>query len=230
MLNEAADDSYFAHVRSEIEPLLPDGATRVLEIGCGSGATLLWLKKRWPEAQTTGVDGYPPIKSVLEKNVDVAIIADLEEEIPVDGRFDLILALDVLEHLRNPEAVLLRLAESLEEHGRVIVSLPNIAHISILRDLVLRRRFAYKDSGILDRTHLRFFTEESAVALLRGAGLHVEKGVVNGLDGTKASIANKISFGLLKHYFVKQYVLVAGRSPVPGNLSWKESRRPSVGK
>jgi SAM-dependent methyltransferase len=203
--------SYFEHSRTEIAGLLPASPRRILEIGCGAGATLAWLKTRFPDAYTVGVDGYPPVLDTLTTRADLALIHDLEAPLPDLGGFDLILALDVLEHLRQPEQVLQHLTRILNTDGRIIVSVPNVAHHSVLRDLVLRRRFEYQDDGILDRTHLRFYTESSAIGLMNAAGLQVINGAVNGLAGPKTTLINRVTLGMFKHYFVKQYIMAGER-------------------
>lgn len=86
----------------------------------------------------------------------------------------MILAADVLEHLVAPEQLLQRLPEVLCPDGRIIVSLPNVAHVSVRLSLVLGR-FDYTETGILDRTHLHLYTFQSARRLLEGAGLRIEQ-------------------------------------------------------
>jgi 2-polyprenyl-3-methyl-5-hydroxy-6-metoxy-1,4-benzoquinol methylase len=222
MLAVAASTDYFEHSRQEIAPLLPAAPGRVLEVGCSSGATLAWLRARWPAAETVGVDGYEPIRDVLAQNADTAIIQNLEAPLPELGRFDLVLALDILEHLTDPATVLQGLVSRLNPGGSVIVSVPNVGHVSILADLLLRRRFQYQDAGILDRTHLRFFTEESAVGLMNAAGLIVQQGVVNGLSGRKSKLFNTLTLGLFRHYFAKQYIMLGTVSGNPqGSVNWR---------
>lgn len=210
---------YFGHTRKEIRPLLPDRAERILEIGCSSGQTLAWLKTIYPDARTVGVDGHQPIKDQIAANADEAVIHDLEQPLPELGTFDLILALDILEHLREPAVVLRGLAQRLTPGGRLIVSVPNISHHSILSGL-LKRRFEYQEAGILDRTHLRFFTESSAIALLNEAGLSVKAGVVNGLSRKKSRLLNALSFGMLKHYLVEQYIMAGEIGTDQAEVRW----------
>jgi SAM-dependent methyltransferase len=217
------NDGYFSHVRSEIEPLLPQTARRVLDVGCGEGATLGWLRRRWPSAILAGVDRDEGCVSRLAQVADLALQHDLETPLPELEPFDLILALDVLEHLREPAIVLGRLTGLLAPGGRIIVSLPNVAHHSVIRGL-LRRRFDYADAGILDRTHLRFFTERSALALMRDAGLSVEQGMTSGFSRRKPRRANKLTLGLFRHYLTEQYIMSAvldgaGQAP-PERLRW----------
>jgi 2-polyprenyl-3-methyl-5-hydroxy-6-metoxy-1,4-benzoquinol methylase len=97
---------------------------------------------------------------------------DKGAELPA-GPFDVVLCGDVLEHLADPENALARLTSAVAHGGWMIVSVPNVAHISIRVEL-LRGRFHYSDSGILDRTHLHFYTHESARTLVESAGLSVE--------------------------------------------------------
>ena len=206
---------YYQHVRSEIEPLLPDAAANILEVGCGAGPTLRWLKGKYPEARTTGVDGNAAIKDQLSTNADTALIADLDQPLVLSERYDLILALDVLEHLKSAEAVLERLTAALSEGGVLIVSLPNVSHLSVSLPLVFARRFAYADAGILDRTHIRFFVESSAIELMNAAGLEVVGGLVNGLHSVRTRLFDALTLGLLRHYFTKQYIMRVRRAGGP---------------
>lgn len=223
MLNTEADQSYFRWSRREIAPLLPaEAPRRILEIGCSSGATLAWLKGRYPQAETVGLEGFASMLEQVSQNADRAVIHDLEQPLPADlGRFDLILALDVLEHLRDPADVLKRLVPLLESGGRVIVSVPNLSHHSVVRDLIFRRRFAYQEAGIMDRTHLRWFTESSAVGLMNGAGLTVVAGVVNGWNKRRSKLVNTATAGLFKHFFAEQYIMAGVTGMGQKTVDWQ---------
>jgi methylase of polypeptide subunit release factors len=83
--------NYYDHVRREILPLLPKSASRILDIGAGSGATLGWLKTVYPDAETTGVEINPDLHSKLKQNADVAIIGDVDTCSPQLQTYDLIL-------------------------------------------------------------------------------------------------------------------------------------------
>jgi 2-polyprenyl-3-methyl-5-hydroxy-6-metoxy-1,4-benzoquinol methylase len=201
-------EHYYHFVRAEIAPLLPKYPMRILEIGAASGATLRWLKKLYPEAETTGIELNPALLPELRQNADIAIISAVEDCMHQLSSYDLILALDVLEHLPDSLGTLQKLCGLLERPlGQVIVSLPNVAHLSISMPLLFKRRFEYQDAGILDRTHLRFFTEASAVNLLNQAGLIVTRGIVTGLQGPKSRLLNRLSFGSLQHYLARQYIM-----------------------
>jgi 2-polyprenyl-3-methyl-5-hydroxy-6-metoxy-1,4-benzoquinol methylase len=214
---------YYHFVRHEIEPLLPNDATRILEVGAGAGATLRWLKGIYPKAETTAVELNPALLDELQRNVDVALIGPIEEKLVQLKTYDLILLLDVLEHLFDPIGTLRELSKLLEPGGQVIVSVPNIAHLSVSLPLLVQRRFAYQDAGILDRTHLRFFVEDTAVKLLNDSNLIVTAGLISGIQGPKAKLLDSLSFGLLRHHLAKQYVMLgrlSGIAIVQEKVQW----------
>jgi 2-polyprenyl-3-methyl-5-hydroxy-6-metoxy-1,4-benzoquinol methylase len=201
-------DAYYHHERREILPIVPRGATSILEIGAASGKTLRWIKTIYPNVKTTGVELNGELAEELSRNADTAIIGNIAECLPKLKNYDLILLLDVLEHLHNPTDVLRNLRKLLEPGGHIIVSVPNVSHLSVTIPLLVRRKFTYRDSGIMDRTHLTFFVEDTAISLMNDAGLKVTKGLVTGLRGYKAKLLNYLSLGLLRHHLTKQYIML----------------------
>ena len=105
---------YYHFVRREIEPLLPKDANRILEVGAGAGGTLKWLKTLYPKTETTAVEINPTLLGELRQNVDVALIGPIEETFPQLNTYDLILLLDVLEHLSDPIRTLRNLSKLLK--------------------------------------------------------------------------------------------------------------------
>jgi len=202
---------YYTFVRSEIAPLLPRAATRILDVGCGVGATSAWLKSLYPRSHTVGLEGNRALLPELARNVDEPHIVDLNGTLPDVGAVDLVLVLDVLEHLVNPEEFLRRIMGTMTEDGTVIISLPNVAHFSVSLRLFLLGRFDYADAGILDRTHLHFFYRDSALNLARGVGLEVEKGLMAGLLGPKTRFVDRLTLGLIRDRLTKQYIFSARR-------------------
>lgn len=206
----AMQETYFRHVRREIAPLLPETATRILDVGAGAGLTAAWVKSLYPGAHATAIEGNPAMEPELRRHVDDVRIVDLDGPLPDVGSPDLVLFLDVLEHLVRPEEVLKRLTSTLGRDGTVIVSVPNVAHASVSIPLLLGR-FDYRSAGILDRTHLRFFVRETAVALLESAGLSVVGGLRLGFDGPRTGLLDRLTGGALRDQLTKQYVLAAVR-------------------
>ena len=199
---------YYHWVRQEIKPLLPKNPSRVLEVGAGAGHTLKWIKALYPKTETTAVEINSALLQELRQNVDVPIIGPIDEALPQLKSYDLILFLDVLEHLSDPTATLRNLSKHLEANGQVIVSVPNIAHLSVSVPLLLQRRFDYQDAGILDRTHLKFFVEGTAIKLLNDANFIVTAGLVSGIQGPKSKLLDLVSFGGLRHHLAKQYIML----------------------
>jgi trans-aconitate methyltransferase len=212
-------DGYHDLVRREIAPVLPANASRILDVGCGVGATARWLRSLYPSAMTIGIEGEGDLKSKLAANVDEAIIHDLNEEPPDIGAPDLILFLDVLEHLVDPAVVLGRFASRLAPGGAVIVSVPNVAHPSVVLPLAMKGQWTYADAGILDRTHLRFFTYKTAVELVESAGFHIDAGLYSGLNGPKAKMFDRVTFGRFRSRMAKQFIMRGVRGEV-GRPVW----------
>jgi len=143
----------------------------VLELGPGSGAMTKVLVARGYEVTVVENDAQA-LQAMQALGVKM-IAGDLEQaqwlESLAGARFDAVLACDVLEHLRNPEALLLHLAGLLRPMGQLVISVPNIAYAGVLAAL-RNGVFDYADKGILDRTHLRFFTQRSMQTLLLDCG------------------------------------------------------------
>ncbi|TKR33578.1 class I SAM-dependent methyltransferase [Luteimonas gilva] len=149
-------------------------AMEVLEIGCSSGyvgATLVAKGHR-----VTGVELDPEAAEAARSALQEVFTGDADAFFRAhpDRRFDAILLGDVLEHMAEPGATLARCASRLTPEGALAISLPCVAHGSI-RAMLLEGRWDYADYGLLDRTHLRFFSYQGMLDLLAGAGLRIEK-------------------------------------------------------
>jgi SAM-dependent methyltransferase len=168
--------TYFQNIRREIAPLLPSQINNILELGCGSGNTMAWVKSLRHVRYSMGVELSATAAVAARKNFDELYVGDIEvapDSIFATHYFDTILALDVLEHLRDPLACVMRLSKRLQPGGVFIASLPNIAHYHVSLPLFLFGRWQYANEGLLDRTHLRFFTKQTATDLFHDAGLRV---------------------------------------------------------
>lgn len=145
---------------------------RVLDIGCSTGALGRALKSR--SNRVWGIEIDPQAAKIAERDLEQAVVGDLESMDVFShfeaGSFDVIIFADVLEHLRDPVAALQKVIPLLSAGGSIVVSLPNVAHGSV-RLALLEGRFEYRPLGLLDETHLRFFTRRSMEDLLRSAGL-----------------------------------------------------------
>ena len=169
---------YFANARdAEVVPLLPAAVERALELGCGEGATLARLKEQGLVRWTSGIEIAPDAAEQARAHLDQVITGNIESvpDSNLPDALDLVLCLDVLEHLIDPWVVVRRLKAKLRPGGAIIACIPNIRHLGTLGPLLLNGRFDYASSGTLDRGHLRFFTRASARALFEDAGLAVTR-------------------------------------------------------
>lgn len=169
---------YFGNVNPDLLGLTPVGAGRVLEIGCGEGALANAYKARSPRTHYTAVEVHGPAADMAERVVDRLLRGDFEtmaEEAVTEGTpFDVIVMGDVLEHMRDPEATLARLNRLLADDGHLVLSVPNVNHWTALFHL-FQGDWPTADSGLFDRTHLRFFTFTSLRRSLEQAGFRVLK-------------------------------------------------------
>jgi 2-polyprenyl-3-methyl-5-hydroxy-6-metoxy-1,4-benzoquinol methylase len=146
---------------------------RLLDVGAADGLLSRLLTAR--DWKVTGLEADPVAAAAGARHCERMIVADLDGGLPhLDGEFDAIVCADVLEHLRDPAAALLALRASLAAGGHVAISIPNVAHAWVRLSL-LAGRFDYAERGILDRTHLRFFTRRTLGVLVTGAGLRVTR-------------------------------------------------------
>ena len=159
-------------VRPQVVDLVPEGARRVLDVGCAAGALGAALKDRGP-VEVVGIELDPAYAARAREVYDRVIEADAQQVPAGLGRFDCLVAADVLEHLADPWSALEGYAAMLDPGCRAIVSLPNVAHWTTHAAL-LRGRWPRRPEGIHDATHLRWFTLRDAVELAEGAGLVVE--------------------------------------------------------
>lgn len=178
----AADDGY---VRFEGAPyhghrMLVDAVLahtqpgdHIFEGGISSGYLAAELAKAG--RRVDGVEIDPEAARRAEAVCERVVVGDLQELDMAELReqYDVLLFGDTLEHLRDPGALLARLRSRLRVDGRLVVSIPNVANWSMRLGLLFGR-WEYKDRGLLDRTHLRFFTKQTAVRLLEEAGFRVE--------------------------------------------------------
>jgi SAM-dependent methyltransferase len=165
-------EDYYNQARPEVAALVPPRCHRVLEVGCGCGELGRLLRRRGHHV--TGIELVPEMAERARRWLDSVVTADVERDgFPFPAAsFDALVFADVLEHLVDPWRVLREAVELLAEDGVVVASIPNVQNIDVLRRL-LRGRWDYRERGILDIGHLRFFTLHSIRALFVQADLTV---------------------------------------------------------
>ena len=203
---------YYGHARADILPLWPVPQARVLELGCGTGATLQMLRAGGLCSWAAGIEAHGPAAEAARAQVDLLMVGDAGAVVPdiAPASLDVLLCLDVIEHLVDPWAVLARLTPLLKPGGALIASIPNLRFYKVSLPLVVSGRWTYRDDGIMDRTHLRFFTWETIVHLVGSAGLAIDAVRTTGLDGKRnRQIWNALTFGRMRDLFIDRYILRA---------------------
>ena len=167
--------TYFEHPRSEMLAYVPAQARRVLDVGCGAGVFGAQLRQQ-RQAEVWGVEPDAQAAAQARGRLDRVFCATFDgcAELPA-GHFDCVVFNDVLEHMVEPEAALRRARPLLAPSGVVVASIPNVLEYNTLRDVLLHQDWRYVDAGVLDRTHLRFFTRKSMKRLFESAGYTVAR-------------------------------------------------------
>lgn len=165
---------YFCNPRYEVVERMPEGVTRLLDIGCGAGEFGRVMKAKGV-IEVAGFEYDARAADMARTVLDDVGSGDIENiELPFPKEhFDCITCCDVLEHLIDPWQTVGKLKSHLVPGGRLVVTLPNIEFFGVLQMLGMGR-WAYDTHGIMDRTHLRFFTKREIRAMLEGAGLEIE--------------------------------------------------------
>lgn len=213
----SAPVGYFASTRSDVLPHVPVVDT-YLDLGCGEGRFGEALKERRPGTTVWGVEPNATAAQAARGRLDQVVVGafpDCRDEIT--RTFDCVVANDVLEHIEDPWAACGELAALLQPGGVLVASIPNVRNFATLATLALQGRWDYVDAGVLDRTHLRFFTRATAVEMIEAAGL-----VVTSTHGAwplttvkmraLRAACRPLAPGLAREGRFRQYVVVA-RAP-----------------
>lgn len=180
--------SYYAQSRPEMRAILPPTRRRVLEIGCSEGlfsGGITDAEEKWgvEPTQSSAIKARTQLTRVIDKYFEEAKF-DLPKKY-----FDLVVCNDVIEHMADHEKFLTEIQEFMTNDGVLVGSIPNVRYYKNLFNILIAKDWEYTDSGTLDRTHLRFFTEKSLRRSLEKAGFDIEK--FEGING-------EVKFGMSK--------------------------------
>ncbi len=207
---------YFGNDRTEMQAFLPSSARVILDVGCGAGVFGAALKVARATAgvdlEVWGLERDPAAAELAAGRLDKVLCGDVEAvtaQLPT-AHFDCLVLNDILEHLAQPADVLRALRAHLKPGGHVVASIPNVRYFNNVVNLAVHGRWDYTDEGILDRTHLRFFTRGSMVDLLEDTGYAVRS--VTGINPTgsaKFKLANLLTLGRWADMRYLQFAVVA---------------------
>lgn len=196
---------YHDHPRPDVRALLePKGP--ILDVGCGTGALCSELSRSGVEV--IGIEPAVKAAKIASKRYSDVHIGPFEDFSPGDRRFSQIVFADVLEHMVDPWNALSRAARWLTDDGRVVLSIPNVRNWRVVFNLLVRGRWAYTDEGLLDRTHLRFFTRRESLQLAADAGLvatHIRPSFEHPILGAMSAL----SIGMADGFLALQWLIVA---------------------
>jgi 2-polyprenyl-3-methyl-5-hydroxy-6-metoxy-1,4-benzoquinol methylase len=201
---------YYENVRREMLKYIPRSVKTVMEFGCGSGNFSELIKNEY-RAECWGVEIHDYSAEIASEKLCKVINTDAHQalsEIP-DNYFDCIIFNDVLEHLQDPCSLLLNVKAKLNERGVVVASIPNVRFWSNLKALVIHGTWDYRDTGILDKTHLRFFTYNSLTKIFRQ--LRYDIVIMEGLGPTHSTtfkILNALLLNKLKDARYRKFACV----------------------
>ncbi|MDO8603482.1 MAG: class I SAM-dependent methyltransferase [Candidatus Omnitrophota bacterium] len=201
--------------RNEFLDLVPLGAKRLLDVGCGSGGLSSQLKEKGVEA--VGVEKDEKLCDLAKEKLSAAILGDIENlklNYP-EGYFDCIMYADILEHLVEPLNILEKHKVYLEKDGCVIASIPNVRYYKIILRLIFSGAWDYNDAGMLDRSHLRFFGLVNIVELFEKAGYEIVEIKRNIVAARGFRILNFILLNKLKNFLAYQYYIKAKKNRNP---------------
>ena len=216
---------YFENPRYDIQELIPNDSGRVLDVGCGTGLFGKILKENGAK-EVVGIEINKEAAKIAKNRLDRVIIGDIEEiNLPFNKEyFDYMVYADILEHLIDPWSVLKEHYKFLNKDGQIIVSIPNIRHVFIFKNLFLGD-WPYTNRGILDKTHLRFFTLKTGKKLIESRNYKIRsiKKIYRLWENPKSQnkilqginfIFSKIipHFPLLRDFFVFQYIFIGDKN------------------
>lgn len=171
----AAEDAYYHNPRHDLLPFVPTGIKRALDVGCGAGAFGATLKQE-RGAEVHGIEVVREVAEQARQRLDLVWNADALEQMRTlpSGSYDLVSFNDVLEHTVWPGDLLVEAQRLLLPSGTCVASLPNFRYWETFKPLLWDGEWEYTDAGILDRTHLRFFTRKSIERLFLACGFQIE--------------------------------------------------------
>jgi 2-polyprenyl-3-methyl-5-hydroxy-6-metoxy-1,4-benzoquinol methylase len=204
-------------VRRDILEHIPFSAKRLLDVGCSVGALGEVVARRNSGAQIYGIELDPEMAEIAREKLDKVYIENMDHFSLVqefaDEAFDCVVLADILEHLRDPWNVVHEAIEILEPGGVIVACIPNVRHIDTLFNLLVRGNWPYRDRGVHDRTHLRFFTRMNILELFSSPKLEVEKVVANYRILERPSSINRwakyFAWPGIRGFLAFQYIVVA---------------------
>jgi len=203
--------------RDDILKLLPGSAKKVLDVGCSIGVLGQQIKHK-NSAEVVGIEVNVQMAKIAERKLDKVIIGNIQkidlEDLLAPDYFDCIIFADLLEHLKDPWSVLKKCERFLNQNGVIISSIPNIRHYNTIINLFFKGYWPYRERGIHDKTHLRFFTLKNIKEMFQDAGLQIVKvernyPFIEDEQHLYDRLAKYLGLFLVKDFITFQFLIVA---------------------
>lgn len=210
--------------REDFLSFLPIGATRILDVGCADGGLSAGLRQKGLEV--VGVEKDKTACAKARERLSQVFLADIEKfDLPYPKEyFDCIIYADVLEHLIGPSALLKKHKDYLSDSGYIIASIPNIRYYKVILRLVIGGTWDYTEGGMLDESHMRFFTLININELFAEAGYEIVDIGRNIVAARGFKALNFLLFGRLKDFLTYQYYIKARKSKSGFSTTEKRQR------
>ena len=200
--------TYFCDPGEHLAQLINRSGLVVLDVGCGTGTAGNKLLQEGKAKCVAGIEMMPEQGEIARSVLDEVYIGDIEEMTFRwnEGYFDCFIFGDVLEHVSDPWRLLKRLRPFLADDGIVVASIPNVKHWPVIADLILHDDWRYAESGVLDITHLRFFTRKTAIRMFSETGYSVDT-IQPYFNGRRYSYTNQITFGAFAGFLAQRWLM-----------------------
>ena len=206
-------EGYYVQHRSEMLPFIPPHTKRMLDVGCAEGGFASLVLTQRPNIEIWGIEPVEQAAQKAQVRLTKVLCCGIEtaiDQLPA-GHFDCITFNDVLEHLVDPWAVLKMMRDKLAQGGQLLASIPNLRYFPVIKQIIQEADLRYTHSGVLDRTHLRFFTQKSMIQMFKDCGYRVER--IVGINGEKLpfkfALINRLVGGAWNDMQYKQFAVAA---------------------
>jgi len=222
-VNHSLSD-YYLETRADIQAIIDVRGKCVLDVGCAAGELGLALKQAGA-VEVVGIERCTEAAALAKERLDQVFVSDIEDfTLPLDeASFDCIIFADILEHTIDPWSVVASYGRYLKSEGRVVASIPNIRFYAVIARLLFNR-WGYRESGILDSTHLRFFTLPTIRRMFEQAGYEIERVECTyrlfedqSRIGRVGAVVSRLFCRFIaplmwRHFFTFQYLIVAKKA------------------
>jgi 2-polyprenyl-3-methyl-5-hydroxy-6-metoxy-1,4-benzoquinol methylase len=214
-------DAYIEYERPEMLDFIPKNTSKMLDVGCALGSFGKRLKAE-RSIEVWGVEINEHAASVASQCLDKVLCGAFDDRLDLPKHyFDCITFNDVLEHFVDPYSALIYAKNLLAKDGKIVASIPNVRYFDNMWKLLVEKDWEYTEHGILDRTHLRFFTQKSIVSTFKSLGYSIDR--LQGIGALesghphlarKYKILNSILFGRIADMRYLQFAVVASPNDV----------------